>query len=578
MNKTVNINLAGIFFHIDEDAYAKLQHYLDAIKRSFTNTQGKEEIIADIEARIAELFNEKKKEDRQVIGIKEVEEVIAIMGQPEDYMVDEEIFEDEPVYTKTTKSSGKQLFRDTEHSYVGGVSSGLGHYLGIDFIWVRILWILLTIFSSGAFILIYIALWIFVPEAKTTADKLAMRGEEVTISNIEKKIREGFDNVTGKVKDVDYQKYGNQARNGANSAATAIGDIITFILKVFVKLIGIVLIILAGSVLISLFVGLFTVGTFGIIDAPWSSYVEMAVSGAPLWLLWLLGFLIVGIPFFFLFVLGLKILVGKLRSIGTPAKLVLLGLWILALVGATVIGIQQATHRAFDGEQVISETLPISANDTLYLGMQSDSNYSSSIYRSTDFKIKYNDNDEKVLYSSDVRLIVKATKDSLAKLEVVKSAEGKDYKEAKERAQNIDYNTSFSGNELLLNSFFTSPAEFKYRDQEVKVTLYLPEGTTLFADNNTSTFHRNTDYWGDILIYGDEEKFLKITEDEAICEDCPVEEWESDSEDEWNEEGDFNARINSGEEEVNIQINSRGVTVDKKPVENNRENNENEEL
>ncbi|WP_282018916.1 PspC domain-containing protein [Salegentibacter mishustinae] len=578
MNKTVNINLAGIFFHIDEDAYAKLQHYLDAIKRSFTNTQGKEEIIADIEARIAELFNEKKKEDRQVIGIKEVEEVIAIMGQPEDYMVDEEIFEDEPVYTKTTKSSGKQLFRDTEHSYVGGVSSGLGHYLGIDFIWVRILWILLTIFSSGAFILIYIALWIFVPEAKTTADKLAMRGEEVTISNIEKKIREGFDNVTGKVKDVDYQKYGNQARNGANSAATAIGDIITFILKVFVKLIGIVLIILAGSVLISLFVGLFTVGTFGIIDAPWSSYVEMAVSGAPLWLLWLLGFLIVGIPFFFLFVLGLKILVGKLRSIGTPAKLVLLGLWILALVGATVIGIQQATHRAFDGEQVVSETLPISANDTLYLGMQSDSNYSSSIYRSTDFKIKYNDNDEKVLYSSDVRLIVKATKDSLAKLEVVKSAEGKDYKEAKERAQNIDYNTSFSGNELLLNSFFTSPAEFKYRDQEVKVTLYLPEGTTLFADNNTSTFHRNTDYWGDILISGDEEKFLKITEDEAICEDCPVEDWESDSEDEWNEEGDFNARINSGEEEVNIQINSRGVTVDKKPVENNRENNENEEL
>ncbi|OEY72049.1 PspC domain-containing protein [Salegentibacter salarius] len=578
MNKTVNINLAGIFFHIDEDAYAKLQHYLDAIKRSFTNTQGKEEIIADIEARIAELFNEKKKEDRQVIGIKEVEEVIAIMGQPEDYMVDEEIFEDEPVYTKTTKSSGKQLFRDTEHSYVGGVSSGLGHYLSIDFIWVRLLWILLTIFSSGAFILIYIALWIFVPEAKTTADKLAMRGEEVTISNIEKKIREGFDNVTGKVKDVDYQKYGNQARNGANSAATAIGDIITFILKVFVKLIGIVLIILAGSVLISLFVGLFTVGTFGIIDAPWSSYVEMAVSGAPLWLLWLLGFLIVGIPFFFLFVLGLKILVGRLKSIGTPAKLVLLGLWILALVGATVIGIQQATHRAFDGEQVISETLPISANDTLYLGMQSDSNYSSSIYRSTDFKIKYNDNDEKVLYSSDVRLIVKASKDSLAKLEVVKSAEGKDYKEAKERAQNIDYNTSFSGNELLLNSFFTSPAEFKYRDQEVKVTLYLPEGTTLFADNNTSTFHRNTDYWGDILISGDEEKFLKIAENEAICEDCPVEEWESDNEDEWNEEGDFNARINSGEEEVNIQINSRGVTVDKKPVENNRETNENEEL
>ncbi|MBI6120488.1 PspC domain-containing protein [Salegentibacter maritimus] len=575
MNKTVNINLAGIFFHIDEDAYAKLQHYLDAIKRSFTNTQGRDEIIADIEARIAELFNEKKKEDRQVIGLKEVEEVIAIMGQPEDYMVDEEIFEDEPAAAKTTKSPGKQLFRDTEHSYVGGVSSGLGHYLGIDFIWVRLLWILLTIFSSGAFILIYIALWIFVPEAKSTADKLAMRGEEVTISNIEKKIREGFDNVTGKVKDVDYQKYGNQAKSGATSAATAIGDVIAFILKVFVKLIGIVLIILAGSVLISLFVGLFTVGTFGIIDAPWSSYVEMAVSGAPLWLLWLLSFLIVGIPFFFLFVLGLKILVGKLKSIGTPAKLVLLGLWILALVGAAIIGIQQATHRAFDGEQVVTETLPISANDTLYLAMQGNSNYSSSIYRSSEFKIKYDENDEKVLYSSDVRLIVKPTKDSLAKLEVIKSAEGKDYKEAKDRAENITYNTSFSGGELLLDGFFTSPAQYKFRDQEVKVTLYLPEGTTLFADNNTGSFHRNTDYWGDILISGDEEKYLKITEDEAICEDCPIEEWDMESEDEWDEEGDFNARINSGEEEVNIQINSSGVSIDKTPVENDETNNQN---
>ncbi|MBI6117003.1 PspC domain-containing protein [Salegentibacter maritimus] len=575
MNKTVNINLAGIFFHIDEDAYTKLQHYLDAIKRSFTNTQGRDEIIADIEARIAELFNEKKKEDRQVIGLKEVEEVIAIMGQPEDYMVDEEIFEDEPAAAKTTKSPGKQLFRDTEHSYVGGVSSGLGHYLGIDFIWVRLLWILLTIFSSGAFILIYIALWIFVPEAKSTADKLAMRGEEVTISNIEKKIREGFDNVTGKVKDVDYQKYGNQAKSGATSAATAIGDVIAFILKVFVKLIGIVLIILAGSVLISLFVGLFTVGTFGIIDAPWSSYVEMAVSGAPLWLLWLLSFLIVGIPFFFLFVLGLKILVGKLKSIGTPAKLVLLGLWILALVGAAIIGIQQATHRAFDGEQVVTETLPISANDTLYLAMQGNSNYSSSIYRSSEFKIKYDENDEKVLYSSDVRLIVKATKDSLAKLEVIKSAEGKDYKEAKDRAENITYNTSFSGGELLLDGFFTSPAQYKFRDQEVKVTLYLPEGTTLFADNNTGSFHRNTDYWGDILISGDEEKYLKITEDEAICEDCPIEEWDMESEDEWDEEGDFNARINSGEEEVNIQLNTSGVKIYKTPVENDETNNQN---
>jgi len=186
MNKTVNINLAGIFFHIDEDAYIKLQRYLEAIKRSFTDSQGRSEIIADIEARIAELFSERMKHDKQVIGNKEVEEVITIMGQPEDYLVDDEIFEDQP--KQQSKSSGsKKLYRDTDNSYIGGVASGLGHYLGIDAIWVRLIWILFAIGSGGTFILIYILFWVLVPEAITTADKLTMTGEPVNISNIEKK-------------------------------------------------------------------------------------------------------------------------------------------------------------------------------------------------------------------------------------------------------------------------------------------------------------------------------------------------------------------------------------------------------
>ena len=95
MNKTVNINLAGFFFHLDEEAYNKLQRYLEAIKRSFTDAQGRDEIIHDIEARISELFSEKIETDNQVITLKEVDEVIAVMGQPEDYQLDDEIFEDD---------------------------------------------------------------------------------------------------------------------------------------------------------------------------------------------------------------------------------------------------------------------------------------------------------------------------------------------------------------------------------------------------------------------------------------------------------------------------------------------------
>lgn len=573
MNKTVNINLAGIFFHIDEDAYAKLQRYLDAIRHSFSNTQGRDEIISDIEARIAELFNEKIKNERQVISVKEVEEVIAIMGQPEDYMVDEEIFEDEPKRTQSAKTVGKKLFRDPENGYVGGVSSGLGHYLGIEAIWIRLLWILLTIFSSGAFVLIYIAFWIFVPEAKTTADKLAMRGEEVTISNIEKKIREGFHEVSDSIKNVDYERYGKQASAGASSAATTLGNIIKFCLKLFVKFVGILLLLIAGSTLIALFVGLFAVGTFGIIEAPWTDYVDMVNTGAPLWVLSLLAFFAVGIPFFFLFVLGLKILVKNLRSIGRIALLTLLGVWLISVIGLSVIGISQATNRAFDGDVANTEKLSIMPSDTLFLRMRNNPEYTGKTWRSSDFRIAY-DNGNKVLVGNDIRLIVKSTKDSLGKIEVVKSAEGKDFQDARTRAENISYSTSLIGNELLLDSYFISDSSYGYRDQEVQVTLFLPEGTVLWADENTSSFHSNADYYGDILISGEEGHFLKIMENETSCEDCPVDTWEDSENDSWDEgsedwdsSDDFNARVNVNGEEIDIKVNDEGLEVNDQKVD-----------
>jgi phage shock protein PspC (stress-responsive transcriptional regulator) len=565
MNKTVNINLAGIFFHIDEDAYAKLQHYLDAIKRSLANTQGQDEIIADIEARIAELFGEKVKNERQVISSKEVDEIITIMGQPEDYMVDEEIFDDAPSYTHP-RANGKQLFRDTEHSYVGGVSSGLGHYLGIEALWVRLLWVILTIASSGAFILIYIALWIFVPEAKTTADKLSMRGEAVNITNIERKIKEGFDDVAGKVRNVDYEKYGKQAKSGATSAATGIGAVILFLLNIFVKLIGVLLLLIAGATLIGLFIGLFTVGIFGLFDAPWTDYIEMASIGAPLWLISLLSFFAVGIPFFFLFILGLKILVNKLKSLGTPAKLVLLGLWLLSVIGLSVIGIQQATQRAFDGEVIITEVLPVTPQDTLYLAMQSNPRYSSKVYKS-DVKIKYDENDRKIMYSTKIRLVVKSTRDSIGKIEIVKSAEGSDSRDARARAENINYNTRFADNKLFLDAFLTSELKNNYRDQDVRVTLYLPEGTTLYTDKNIADFHRSSDSYGNILKYSEEGNYLKINENSTSCENCPINQMDSDGEDSWDEEDEFDGTIDfeggDSTDHVKIRINGKGININK---------------
>jgi len=523
MNKTVNINLAGVFFHIDEDAFLKLNNYLNAIKKSFTDAQGREEIIQDIEARIAELFSEKMKSDKQVISIIEVDAIIEIMGQPEDYMVDDDIFEDEEPKTNqshTNYTKSKKLYRDRDNSYIAGVSSGLGHYLHIDTIWIRVLFVLLTILSSGGFIFVYILFWVLVPEAITTSEKLEMKGEPINISNIEKKVREGFDTVSHKFKDVDYKKYTQKANRGSSQFFSSLGNVIVSLLKIIAKFIGILILLFAGIGLIALLFSMLSIGTFGIFDAPWMDYVEMVDIGVPIWLGSIIIFFSIAIPLFFLFLLGLKIVVNNLKSIGTPAKLSLLAVWLICIFIISFLGIRQATQRAFEEEIVQKQDLPIKTNDTLYVKMKDNDWMHTSLERDDDVQIKYNQNNEKIIFSKDIRLIIKSTTDSLTRLEIMKSANGQDYAQARQRANEVLYNTEFKNNTLLLDGFFTTSFQNKYFDQKVEVTLYLPEGAILFADKNTKSYHRNYSWYEDILENGQETNYLRVEKNQLICLNC----------------------------------------------------------
>ena len=540
MNKTVNINLAGTFFHIDEDAFGKLQRYLAAIKKSLSDPQGSDEIIKDIEARIAELFTEKLESSTQVVTIKELDEVITVMGQPEDYMVDEEIFEDAPPRQRKSKSSYKQLFRDEDNKVIAGVSSGLGHYLGIDAVWVRLFWVLFTIFSSGIFVLIYILFWIIVPAAVTTSEKLKMTGEAINISNIEKKFKEGYENVSEKVKNVDYDKYGEKVKSGASGFFDTLGNVLLTILKIFVKFIGVLIIITALSTLIGLIVGLFTAGTFGfwghgeLMD--WYQLVD--TTNAPLWLISLLTLFAVGIPFFVLFILGLKILINNLKSIGTPAKIALFVIWLCSIIGLMIFGIRQASETSFTGEFRTEKVIDLRSGDTITISMVSNELYEYDARRRGRLDIEYTENNEKIIYSSDIRLIVRSTNDSLARVVVEKRADGRDYDAAKNRAQAIDYEYTFDGSTLGLNAYLTTAIENKYRDQEVEVIVYLPIGTILYADDNTYSFHRNDSNYRDILDNGDEEQYLRIEDGATRCLDCPIKDTKDDWEDSWNDNSD----------------------------------------
>ncbi|MDC8003516.1 PspC domain-containing protein [Aureisphaera galaxeae] len=573
MNKTVNINLAGTFFHIDEDAFGKLQRYLEAIRKSLSDPQGSDEIIKDIEARIAELFSEKLERSTQVVTLKELDEVISVMGQPEDYMVDEEIFEDAPPRSqKRAQASHKQLFRDEDNKFIGGVSSGLSHYLGLDAVWVRLIWILLTLFSSGFFIVVYILFWILVPAAVTTSEKLKMTGEPINISNIEKKFKEGYENVSEKVKNVDYDKYGNRVKSGTSGFFDTLGSVLLTLFKIFVKFFAAILVFVAIVTLISLIISLFFAGSIDIWGhGDWVDFYNVGfASDGPLWLVSLLTLFAVGIPFFGLLILGLKLLINNLKSIGTPAKVILFVVWLASLIGLGILGIREATERAFDGEFTSEYALPAKAGDTVKLKMVSNENYEYQPRRRGRLTLEYDENDEKILYSTDVRLIVRSTTDSVGRLIIEKRAEGSDYLSAKERAQAIDYDYNFDGETLALNAYLTTAAENKLRDQEVEVIVYLPVGTIIYADNNTYTFHRNDSYYRDILDNGDEEQYLMIEDGKTRCLDCPdkdefdssskddKEEWEEDWDEEWDESGGFYIKDENGDF---IKVNRNGLKI-----------------
>jgi phage shock protein PspC (stress-responsive transcriptional regulator) len=595
MNKTVNINLAGIFFHIDEDAYLKLQRYLEAIKRSFTDSQGRSEIIADIEARIAELFTERVQNDKQVIRIKEVDEVISVMGQPEDYLVDDEIFEDDPKTSyskKSSSSSSRKLFRDTDNSYVGGVSSGLAHYFGIDTIWIRLAWVLL-IFGAGTGILLYILLWILVPEAKTTAEKIMMTGEPVNISNIEKKIKDGFetvsetvtdvaknvsDSVSNAAKNVDFKRQGNKIKSSSKTFFDTIGEVIMFFFKVFAKFIGIILIIVGAATLIGLIIGLFSLGVADIIHIPGLDLVDIVNAGnTPIWFVSLLTFFAIGIPFFFLFYLGLKILINNLKSIGNIAKFSLLGLWLMSIIALIVVGIRQASEHAFDESYIEKTVLPITVNDTLTIKMASNDNFTSNFNRyNHGFKLANDENGNKTIYSSDIDIIVKSTTDSVAKIAIEKRADGRNYDNALGRAKNINYNFDFRDNTLLLDSYFTTNPENKFSDQEVDVILYMPENTVLYFNNSTKQYLNYNHYDGNIVSRDHTNHYLKILFDDTECLDCPEEDFKIEVKTPRLKIDDEGVEINTREnrlkidkngvkaqsEDVKVNIDSNGIKIE----------------
>lgn len=553
MNKTININLAGLFFHIDEDAYLRLQRYLTAVRKSFAQTSGADEIMNDIESRIAELFLEKRASEMQVISIQHVENVISIMGQPEDYEVDEEIFEDQTTQKKYNyRSKNKQLFRDTQNGYIGGVSGGIGYFIGIETLWVRILWVLLVFFSVGWAIPVYILLWILVPDAVTTNQRLTMMGKEVNISNIEENFKQGFDPVVDGQTDASHQAAGQKGKRGSVAFFSFLGNLIKGVFKVLIKIIGLVVFIAAITGLIGLIVSLITAGfvnvygnnTIGFFDLvlPYDQAPWFVLSGL---------ILAIGIPLFILAILGLKLLVNNLRSIGMPAKIVLVVLWMIAVIVLSTTGVQIAASQAFESSALKVEEFKIDKSKVFHLELSKDNGSKNQTpiningLKVTDYK------GEKVLQIERIKIAIAKSKDDKAYVRLDYHAKGDSFESAKDNAESLIYGYKVTDSTFTAPNFFIAPKGTGIIGQRLNAIIYLPEGTQLKMNK---AFQNKYQYriGDDVFNIGrNKDHVYEITNDNIICINCPIKDATEDNQpaqtDDNNSPQDSTTRLKPGE-------------------------------
>ena len=379
MKKTFTINIAGIIFNIDDDAYEALRKYLDRIRDYFSKQEGGEEVYADIEARIAEHLGTRITETKQVVTMEDITEVTGIMGDVG------EIGEESDRGPGEKGKSGaeakgqrgnRRFYRDPEARILGGVCGGLGAYFNLDPVIFRIVFIILLF--SGFGIPVYLVLWIITPLAATPSDRLEMRGEPVTIRNIERSVKTEWTQVKGRINGLAVE-----AKETYRKSTPVLGEMVENLGKALLAvlrlgwniiriLLGIIFVIIGLSLIFALVVGIF--GLFGpvysngsgvILDLPVvvSAMVGNVVSVG---LLTLSVLVFLGIPSLLIFYSGLRMAfrIPKVPYAGLTAfNIWLVSFIILIYLGFKISNNYRVPQTLAQKDAVIGTEGP----DTLYL-------------------------------------------------------------------------------------------------------------------------------------------------------------------------------------------------------------------
>lgn len=499
MNNITTVNLGGYPFTIDENAHKALELYLETIEAHFSDSEGCDEILDDIEARIAELFSDFL-QGKSIVTLKEYEAMVKVMGRPEDFgaeAMEEDEMEIPQASNKENRKgkyshikTGKRLFRDPDEKVIGGVCSGVAAYFGVaDPLWIRLGFIAL-VFIGGISILLYPILWVIVPPAKTAGDKLKMKGEPATVSNIAKTVEEELTELSHKITEIS-KDLGSKKKINSEfflSPKRAISGLFAIIGKGVLGVLSIVKAIVKPIFSVSL--GLMLL-LLGVLWGAWiisflSSFSFLSYIGPSSWIMSFFGrislFFTVGIP-----IVGLMLWITKWFSTyripkkwRTNMRLGWVASFALTITAGVMTGLS-FTHSA-EIDQLASYNID---TDVINISeLQRPEKITTGFLRLAGLS----HHTEGGIVFDDVHYdIVKGTEDDVV-ISTKITSQGQSYDDAQSLAEKVNAQHEVEGGKILLPRNFEIRKGDKFRGQSVRYTIHIPEGKTVKFDESLSSY------------------------------------------------------------------------------------------
>jgi len=509
MEKTLSININGWVFNINEDAYNLLTEYFKNLAKYFSKEDGGAEIVSDIEARVSELLKEKMPQNETAINISQIQEIMEIMGQPYEMETESEKEATDDGYKDYKNAKGKRkLFRNPENSHIAGVAAGIGTYLNLDPIFIRIAFLLL-IFTGGAGIILYIALWILIPIAATTSDRIRMEGKKVDIKNIEKKVKEEAAYITDRLSEFSAEAKDayHKTKPARKISAQKFEDFFKSIGRIIVRslkfLLGLILFLTGVGLLVPLAIFSFNwlpglnFDTFSIHGISLPEFLSVYLFDTQHTIILLSSLIIIIlIPISMLIFNGIRFLfnIKRKKMVGTIA----FQIWLAAFI--ITIGFSYTTFTAFRHEalNITSHNIKNMNSDTLFVKLNTQS-YFQNVMSSDHKTVISQDENFPILHDGvfygEPRLKIRYSEDDEFKLKLFLTANGHDEDEANNNIQKMSYTFDIDSTTLILDPYYKLKENEKWRNQEVRIEIFVPENQVISIDSNIPKYLKMNYEW-----------------------------------------------------------------------------------